>query len=258
MKKLGLLTLAFSLCTSILAEPVCEKDHHGIVLTSEIISLIDGFPWGINANIIKHMLQVRREIKKIQFGDPTKDGKLVGHYIFDDIKYSVRTLATLESKYEMEYYKKLESYSKDKEGNHHPLVELQQWNNQIKHKFRTILEVAKKEFNIKVAPFSKNARGAKTQMLMLIEDSAKKRGREDCFLLKWADADEDNEMVAFNEQIITFKALDQFCTDLINFLEDLMRSCPKAWNQFKKIMDEQQDTHNDGHDHMDAKKIPQK
>lgn len=211
----------------------------GIVLTSEIIHLIDGFqiPWGIDANVIKLMLHVRREIKKIQFGEQTKNGQCEGHYVFHDLNHSVRSLAILESKYEAEYYQKLQEYNKDPKKYHQELQDLNLWYNQIKQQLHTCLEIVKKEFEQKIAPFSKNAQGGKDQMLILMEESCKKRNRSDCFLLRWGEVEEGNETKLMQEQIHTFKAMDQFCTDLVNFLEDLMTSCKKAWAQFKKLME---------------------
>jgi hypothetical protein len=216
------------------------KDKN-IVLTSEIINIIDGFPipWGIDANVIKLMLHVRREIKKIQFGDVAKDGKQQGHYTFKKTLNSVRTLAVLESKYEAEYYQKLQEYNKNPEKFHKEIDALNAEYNEIKKQLKESLDAAKKEFDAKIAPFCANAKGGKEQMLILIEESCKKRNRTDCFILKWGEAEEGNETKLMHEQITTFKAFDQFCTDLVFFLEDLMGSCKKAWGQFKKLMDEE-------------------
>lgn len=223
-----------------LSSHVVFPKESGIVLTSEIIHLVDGFqiPWGIDANVIKLMLHLRREIKKIQFGEQTKNG-LEGHYTFHDLHHSIRSLAILESKYEAEYYQKLSEYNKDHNRYHQELQDLNIWYNQIKQQLHVCLEIAKKEFEQKIAPFSKNAQGGKDQMLILIEESCKKRNRTDCFLLKWAEVEEGNETKLMHEQINTFKGMDQFCTDLVNFLEDLMNSCKKAWAQFKKTMEKE-------------------
>jgi hypothetical protein len=237
MKTIKLTLLGLLALTSNFIQP----KESGIILTSEIIHIVDGFqiPWGIDANVIKLMLHVRREIKKIQFGEQTKDGQFEGHYVFHDLHHSIRSLAILESKYEAEYYQKLTEFNKNPSLYHHELHDLNIWYNQIKQQLSVCLEIAKKEFEQKIASFSKNAQGGKDQMLILIEESCRKRNRNDCFLLKWAEVEEGNETKLMHEQINTFKGMDQFCTDLVNFLEDLMNSCKKAWAQFKKLMEKE-------------------
>ncbi|MCX5922713.1 MAG: hypothetical protein NTX86_05310 [Candidatus Dependentiae bacterium] len=243
MKKLILsLTICGSLYTPC-AQATKPQEHHEIILVSPIIDFIDGFSLGVNAKTIKLMLQVRREIKKIQFGEVTKKKELKGLYLFDGEFHSVRTLAALESEYEAEFYQKETTYTKNSVNNRQVLEDLEASYNRLKKEFGVCLKQAKKDFEGKVSPFTKNARGAKDQMLILITESCTKRNRQDCLLLKWADTDENNDMQFFNEQINSFKTFDQFCTDLTHFLEDLMRSCPKAWAQFKKLMDEQHLNH---------------
>lgn len=238
--KIILCTLLSTTLFSIKAD---SKEHTGgIVLTSEIVSIIDGFPhpWGIDAKIIKSMLHLRRELKKLQFGELKRSGSFEGHYKFHNLQHSIRTLAMLESRYEAEYYESLALYTSNREKYKQELQDLEIGYHNAKQQLRLCLEQSKKEFDELTKPFAKTARGGKKQMEVLIKESCQKRNRPDCFLLKWAEAPEDNESQLMFDQIITFKAMDQFCTDLTNFLEDLMRSCKKAWGQFKKIMDEQE------------------
>lgn len=209
----------------------------GIVLTSNIISLIDGVPWAVNANTIKLMLHVRREIRKIQFGDLKPDGDFEGHYLFNGQKLSLRQLALIESSYETDYYKKDDELHRSKTRCPQDFTSLELQYAQAKQELRTCLEQAKNEFELKMAPFEKNIRGTKSQIVVLIEESCRKRKSPDSILLQWADIEEGKEIEVVRKQIVTFKAFDQFCTDLVNFLEDIMHSCPKAWTQFKKLME---------------------
>lgn len=215
------------------------KENHEVILTSEMIHFLDGKPFGITAKTIQNMLLVRREIKKKHFGEQTKKGAVEGHYLFDGSKYSVRALAALESTYEMEFYQKESEYIHDKHRYARELQELEARYNDVKNKLRKVLEQARNEFEEKIAPFEKSLEGAKEQMIVLIAESCQKHNRSDCFLLKWAEAPVGTEMNLFHSQVTTFKALDQFCTDFTHFLDDVMRSCPKAWAQFKKLMDDQ-------------------
>ena len=240
MKKLPIYLLVISLITQNIHAEIQEKQD--IILTSPIVDFIDGNSLGITGHKIKLMLQVHREIKKIQLGDRDKDGHFHGHYLFDGTSYSVRQLMALESKYETMYEQKMADIVHD---NHYQqnLKEVEIWHTLIKSKFHVTLVHAKKDFEEKVASFAKDSHGAKGQMLMLIDESCKKRGRTDSLLVTWADTKEGAEMQFFNEQIISFKGLDQFCTDLTNFLGDLMRSCPRAMAQFKKLKKEWDEKH---------------
>ncbi len=204
-----------------------------------MIHFLDDKPFGITAKTIQTMLLARREIKKLQFGEQTKKGLIEGHYIFEGKKQSIHSLALLESSYETEFYQKEAEYLKDKKRYARELEELERNYNQTKNKFKSVVEIIHAEFESRIAPFAKSVRGAKDQMVVLIAESCQKRNRSESFLLKWAEAPVDTEMEYFRTHVTTLKALDQFCTDFTHFLDDVMRSCPKAWAQFKKLIDEQ-------------------
>jgi hypothetical protein len=76
-------------------------------------------------------------------------------------------------------------------------------------------------------------------MIILIGESCEKHNRSNSLLLDWARIEGDDETESFNKQVTNFTIFHEFCTDLVNFLEDLIRSCPKAQQQFKKLMLEQ-------------------
>jgi len=234
MKKLH--TLFFTLSLLQISQQAFSDQH--ILLCAPIIEFIDGKNIGINENVINLMLQVRGQIRKILFGKKLANGHFEGPFNFDGHMCSVRMLVTLEAKYDQEYQQKKVECTGDKKK----LDELNQWYKQLKQKLHALFETAKQEFKSKVTPFAKNARGAKEQMIMLISESCTKRSRPDSLLLRWADTDEHTEMKFFDEQVMSFKELDQFCIDLANFLGDLMHSCPKAmalYEKAKKTWDEQ-------------------
>lgn len=242
MKKLLILTISLL----IFSNHVHAKDE-GIILDSDMIHFIDGKSFGVNAKTIKLMLQVRREMKRLLLGEQTKSGNLEGHYLFNESLHSIRSLATIESKYEAHFYQQEESLTHDIGNHQRELANAGQQYNELKHQLRALLLKVKQEFEAKLAPFAKSARGAKGQMLVLIAESCGKRHRPDSLLLKWADTAEGDEMKFFQDQIVSFRTLDQFCSDLVNFLEDLMHSCPKAMAEFKKLMDEQHAKNNAHH-----------
>ena len=200
------------LISSLYAEDMMKHKEGDIVLESPVIKIIDGMRIGIDGNRIGFMLQIRREVRKIHLGVPNKVGGFTGIYSFNNAYYSVRQLTEIE-------HEMIES--NDQEG---------------LESLRPALEKAKNDFVQQVMHFLSSAQGAKGQMFTLIEESCSKRKRFDSLLLRWAAAREGDEERQFKEDIVSFAVFDIFCIDLINFLEDLMRSCPKAWAQFQQLL----------------------
>lgn len=236
MKRIIAITLLASslLCNQTLFTDT--KDTHEIFLTSEMVHFLDGKPFGINAAVVKRMLQVRRETKKLQYGHGEKGE---GHYRFNNGTYTIHGLALLESTYEMEFYQQESKYITDKRTYCQELSELEAVYKETKHKLKDVLARCRHDFEEKITPFIKIVRGAKDQMIVLLLESCQKHNRPDSFLLKWVESPDNGELQYFHEQITSFKALDQLCSDFVNFMDDIMRSCPKAMAQFKKLMEEQ-------------------
>ena len=69
-------------------------------------------------------------------------------------------------------------------------------------------------------------------MIKLVEESCRKRDKMDSFLLNWAEQKVGQEEEGFDRYITDATKLDSFCVDLLNFLGDLVRSCPKAQKLF--------------------------
>jgi len=228
MKKLHISLFVFSVIQVSTSFSDAKNQH--LLLRSPIIEFIDGKTIGINDSVINLILQVRGHIKKILFGKKLDNGHFEGHFNFDGHLCSVRMLKTLEAKHVQEFHEKEIQYANDAQT----LAEIRAKYKQFMHKLHMLFEQAKHEFKSNITPFAKNARGAKAQMLALIEESCTKRQRPDSLLLKWADTDEHTEMKFFDEKVTSFEALDQFCIDLANFLGDLMNSCPKAMAQYEK------------------------
>jgi hypothetical protein len=139
----------------------------------------------------------------------------------------------------MEFYQQESRYLGDKRTYSQELSQLETTYNDIKHQLRDVLVKSRHDFETKIASFIKIVRGAKDQMMVLLIESCQKHNRTDSFLLKWVESPDNGEIQYFHDQITSFKALDQLCTDFVNFMDDIMRSCPKAMAQFKKLMEEQ-------------------
>lgn len=196
-----------------------DESRHIILLENEVLHIVDGNPLAINGTTIGMMLHLRSEIGKRRHG-VKHEGKLTGIYTFQDKKYTMAELVTLETEW----------YANPTKENKEKISQLYQYmQNHIKEEFLKL-----------TAPFLADARGAKGQMVVLITEWAQKAHRINSHLLNWAHTKESEEASALKSQIPTLKDFEQFCVDLVNFLESLMRSCPKACNQFKEILEQKQ------------------
>ena len=99
------------------------------------------------------------------------------------------------------------------------------------------LDIAKKDLHKLSRPFLDTIHSFKYQILELIKESCKKRGIDTTLLLRWSEAAQGEEEKIFNEDVTSFALYNKFCTDLLNFLVDLIRSCPKGMAQFKMHCD---------------------
>ena len=68
-------------------------------------------------------------------------------------------------------------------------------------------------------------------MHRLTEEFCRKHNRPDSLLLNWSKGD---EVELYRKSVTSFKIFHIFSTDLMNFLADLIMSCPKAFNAYKK------------------------
>ena len=196
MKKL-LFFLPF-VCSSII-----YATENKIKLESAVIKIADGS--FINADKIEFMRKLRRTLFSIILGEQLSNGQRKG----DGIHY----LACIEQE--------IENAPKTKE------------NLAKKAQMQILLAQAKENFSVQLAEFVESGRGAKKILIELIQEECLKRNRPNSFLLEWAKTKEGTESTMFDEQVKTFNDYYHFCTDLANFLLDLIHSCPKAENQFR-------------------------
>lgn len=189
-----------------------------LVLEAEILEIVDDFPLGVNPDTVGMIMKLRRDINKRRFGTKNAAG-ITGFYTFEG------KLHTLASLIEVEDHLMRSNSIHDKKR----LEDLKKF-------FGTI----KDEFIELVKPFLADARGAKGQMVILITEWSVKAHRSDSQLLNWSTTKEGEETSAVYDKITSIKAFDQFCADLLYFLETLLRSCPKACAHFKQIMEQKQ------------------
>lgn len=98
---------------------------------------------------------------------------------------------------------------------------------------------AREDFKRINEPYLDQVRGTKHLLLRLVAESCTKRKRYDSFLMKWAEVPEGGEFEAFDATVKTMQELNCFLTDLSNFFEDLIHSCPRGWKQYLELVKKQ-------------------
>lgn len=181
-----------------------ESSAEQIVLGNGI-GLVDGI--FITGELVGAVFKIARDIQSMQLGRRVQQGR-VGMYQFEGAQHCIRTLAQIE---------------KTCTKNSQRILQLNQ-----------LLATMKQDFNNIVSPFLELARGAKGPMTLVISDWCDKRNCPKSLLLNWSSSDDD-EMVAFDKSVTSFVLFDDFCTDLVTFLGDLINSCPKARAQFEQL-----------------------
>ena len=195
--------LLLALCINSSAITARDLITGNTILSSYILSIIDGR--FLNGNKIHITISIISKLHNMLKGIK-KEGTYEGLYPLHGDAYSIKQLALLEKE--------------------HP---------ELKHELEQFLKEVKADFSKQIQPFLVMARGAKSQMLLFIEESLKLHRRQGSILHMWAEAKEGRDMLAFNVHVTTFEKLEQFLEDLMNFLQDLICSCPRARKQYIDI-----------------------
>jgi len=205
-------------CLSVIAN-VAVTGSQPITLQSKLLKTVDGS--FINANIIEVMRKFQRKLLDIMIGDQDKSGKRTGRYLFEGKLCGAHELTRYE-----------EGFKKSKEAgsvstNYDALVD----------QLRKLLSNSKRDFVAISSEFRVVARGSKPIIAALIEESCSRRGRPGSLLCVWARTKEADEDALFNQHVKTFNEFSLFCADLLNFLGDLIHSCPRANTLFMARVD---------------------
>lgn len=148
------------------------------------------------------------------------------------------TVVTLDSVRTIKQYQKQIKHFLNK---HHTLNDLEQilFDLAVKEKNNTLTDSEKDALSIFISdfvsfsePFIANLNPAKGGIAPLIEESCQKRNRSTSLLLIWIKTEDGTEKEMFKAHISTYKALGEFCMDLLNFTDDLLNSCPKAMKSY--------------------------
>jgi len=206
-----------------------------IALTSRFLQIIDGAFF--TGEIVGITLQVRKKLLEMLEGKRQPDGIHEGLYVFEGTHHCINSLAILEAN--------LQANQNELETQLHN-IKIGQEKQTVSSKLEIVekqlekliepLENAKNDFQNTTISFISRVRTVKEPLIMLINEFCEKANRLDSLLLDWAKLNDDEETESFNKQVATFNTFYRFCGDLANFLEALIRGCPKAQQQFKKIM----------------------
>jgi len=201
----------------------CAQEAGNVInLCPDIIDMIDGKSYGIHGELVGAVYKIARDVQAMQLGRRTQQGR-VGTYTFEGQPHSIKSLALIE--------KEVNATLQTAKNNDRAAAEKR------KVALNALLKTMKQDFNKIVGPFLGQARGAKEPMFLLISESCTKRNRPKSLLLNWARSSED-EMVTFDKSVTSFAHFEDFCRDLVDFLGDLVHSCPKARAQFEQLKEE--------------------
>lgn len=187
----------------IFCSTMIRSNDHEIKLESPVIKVADGS--FINADKIEFMRKFRRTLLTIILGEQLPNGQRKGNGL-QDLALLEQELQALPATPEI-IIKRTELEEK--------------------------LTQAKAYFIVQSHEFIQSGRGAKNILVILIQEFCQKRNRLDSLLLEWAKTKEGHETTMFEQRITSFTDYYHFCTDLVNFLLDMIHSCPKAEAQFK-------------------------
>lgn len=122
-------------------------------------------------------------------------------------------------------------------GNITEISKLEELNSpEINNQLNLLNKKLKTEFVKATFKFIAEIQASKNLIFELMKASCEHHGiTERTDLMKWAQID-DNEEHMFDITITKLSQMEIFLSDLYNFLFDLLCSCPKACNMFKKDM----------------------
>lgn len=206
MKKLSVLTGL--LLTAPLLAKIDLDPAHRLKLEHPVLVKLDGLRLGINGERIRRMLTMIATVRAMQYGAYNKElHRHEGLFDWEAQKVTIHELSQIEK----------------------TALEPEQ-----RHQLERMLYNAREQFIKKTRKNSEESAPIKKFLLRLIQEFCEKRQIQSSFLQTWADVPLEEEASSFHKGIANFTALDQFFTDLTNFMKDLIYSCPKAFEQFNQ------------------------
>ncbi len=189
-------------------------------LEHKSIVMVDGLPHGLNGPGIARLIHILKEVDKFQYGivNPL-NGERIGKYILKGEEHSVYSLMQCEHSLETATIAIAEK-------------------EHLRAALKSSLKMAIDDFVAIMQPFITQARGSKAITITLMEEWAQLHERTKSFILNWSRQKEGTEIDMFREGIDSFEKLNQFCSDLVSFIQDLIQSCPKGWKQYLALVEQ--------------------
>lgn len=185
-----------------------------VTLTDKILHDIDGMTGIMDRVKIENTLWLIQELRNIHNGTI----KVNDQGIPDPSRASTLIALTFKGK-----KRTLEEFMEiEKNRSHYSQAE----KDELDHTFKQMKDYCEKVNNIVL----NDARGTEQFMKKLLLEYCLKAERQDSLLLEWHKGE---ELDMYRKSITTFKIFHAFSTDLMNFLAALIKSCPKAFRQYK-------------------------
>lgn len=189
----------------LLSHPFVYATH---TLESEILKTVDGM--FMDGPTIAMVRRYQMDSKTILFGKRQQDESRQGTYFFNGAYYSVVQLCELEE---------------------NSLIS--------KRETARLLGEMVDDFETISKQFQDIARSVKPIMAELIFESCRLRKRHDSLITRWAAPNAKDERALLNEHVKKIQDFEAFIVDLHNFLDDLLRSCPKGMKLYEEWKQEQ-------------------
>lgn len=201
--------LALSLLIIILTNPLVGNNKP---LQHRALAMVDGLahPIGVDCKTVDEMVHSIKEIFKRQFGikQPHSNAR-IGVFTFRNSLYSIQGLAALE---------RTAHETNDRE---------------LQNDLENHLVTFRNDFIDVMRPMLIRLQGLPQRTAHeLMKEWADLHNRHDSIIFEWCKHRSGSEEDLFHNHVASFKSFDQFCSDVVSFLDDLIKSCPIGYQQY--------------------------
>ncbi|HEX2977602.1 MAG TPA: hypothetical protein VHO47_00560 [Candidatus Babeliales bacterium] len=208
-KNLSKKKLALSLLIIVLNGPLVANSKP---LQHRALAMVDGLPHpiGVDWKTVDEMVHTIKEVLKGQFGVRQRNSKdRMGIFTFRNSLYSIQGLATLERS-------ALETNDRE-----------------LLNDLENHLVIFRTSFIEIMRPMLTRLQGLPQRTAHeLMKEWADLHNRHDSIIFEWCKHRAGSEEELFHNLIASFKNFDQFCSDVVSFLDDLIKSCPIGYQQY--------------------------
>lgn len=184
------------------------REPHGIKIESELLAMVDGSVF-MDRDAINEMKFVEACIKTMVNGR----GHHASRGTYGPCNFSLNEL--------IEY----EAITPDSEA--HKAEVISQTMQEMKQEFVSLTD-----------DFRDKLQMMKDVTVKLIAQACKQRNKPKSFLLRWAKTTPETELAVLEQDIQTPRQLKQFCIDLVQFMNDMLKSCPISWANYVRSLEQ--------------------